>query len=202
MEVYNHGSDLQARRDGTARRGSSNASGIPTSRTSQRGNALCSSPSFRRSESPRLRVTIRLGAFSVRAAARPPGFAEHGPAPLARIASRLSPMRSIQVFQTGRLRLRGNRSGRPEGFRRLRFPLLEAQALEWAGEKKAAVAIFRRCGAAHDIKRLERALESGDRAAAFDHAQDGGEAPRVRLSETSHLVSRAIRRIRRSKDRV
>ncbi len=43
-----------------------------------------------------------------------------------------------------------------EGFRRLRFPLFEAQALEIAGDTAAAIEVFRRCGAAHDVRRLER----------------------------------------------
>lgn len=42
------------------------------------------------------------------------------------------------------------------GFRRLRFPLLEAAALETAGEPEAALAIYGRCGAAYDVRRLER----------------------------------------------
>lgn len=42
------------------------------------------------------------------------------------------------------------------GFRRLRFPLLEAQALELAGDVAAAVAVYEACGAAHDVRRLTR----------------------------------------------
>jgi DNA-binding CsgD family transcriptional regulator/tetratricopeptide (TPR) repeat protein len=41
-----------------------------------------------------------------------------------------------------------------EGFRRLRLPLLEAAALEVAGETQAALALYRRCGAAYDVSRL------------------------------------------------
>ncbi|MGA8535669.1 MAG: AAA family ATPase [Candidatus Tumulicola sp.] len=41
-----------------------------------------------------------------------------------------------------------------DGFRRLRMPLLEAQALELAGEFEAALALFRRCGATYDVRRL------------------------------------------------
>lgn len=44
-----------------------------------------------------------------------------------------------------------------EGFARLGFPFFEAQAREAAGELAAAVALFRRCGAAFDVRRLERA---------------------------------------------
>ncbi|MBD5636004.1 MAG: hypothetical protein IAI49_16165, partial [Candidatus Eremiobacteraeota bacterium] len=40
------------------------------------------------------------------------------------------------------------------GFRRLRLPLLEAAALEVAGETDAALALYRRCGAAYDLRRL------------------------------------------------
>lgn len=43
-----------------------------------------------------------------------------------------------------------------EGFGRLGFPLFEAQAREAAGEVAAALALFRRCGAAYDVRRLER----------------------------------------------
>jgi DNA-binding NarL/FixJ family response regulator len=42
-----------------------------------------------------------------------------------------------------------------EGFRRLRFPLLEAAARELAGEAEAALTLFRRCGATYDVRRLE-----------------------------------------------
>jgi DNA-binding CsgD family transcriptional regulator len=41
------------------------------------------------------------------------------------------------------------------GFRRFRAPLLEAQALELAGEVAAAVVLYRRCGATYDVRRLE-----------------------------------------------
>ena len=41
-----------------------------------------------------------------------------------------------------------------DGFHRLRLPLLEAQALEVAGDVDAAVLLFRRCGAAYDVRRL------------------------------------------------
>jgi|SRR5579862_2152414 len=44
-----------------------------------------------------------------------------------------------------------------EGFARLRFPLFEAQAHEAAGEVDAAIALYRRCGAVYDVRRLERA---------------------------------------------
>jgi DNA-binding CsgD family transcriptional regulator len=41
-----------------------------------------------------------------------------------------------------------------EGFRRLRLPLLEAAALEIAGETESALTLFRRCGATFDVRRL------------------------------------------------
>ena len=41
------------------------------------------------------------------------------------------------------------------GFRRLRFPLLEAEALEIAGEPLLALALYRRCGAVYHVRRLE-----------------------------------------------
>jgi DNA-binding CsgD family transcriptional regulator len=44
-----------------------------------------------------------------------------------------------------------------ESFARLGFPLFEAQAREMAGENEAALALFRRCGAAFDVRRFERA---------------------------------------------
>jgi DNA-binding CsgD family transcriptional regulator len=44
-----------------------------------------------------------------------------------------------------------------DGLRRLRFPLLEAAARELAGELEAALAIYRRCGAVYDERRLRGA---------------------------------------------
>ncbi len=41
------------------------------------------------------------------------------------------------------------------GFRRLQLPLLEAQAPEAAGDAEAALTLYRRCGAARDVRRLE-----------------------------------------------
>jgi DNA-binding CsgD family transcriptional regulator len=42
------------------------------------------------------------------------------------------------------------------GFRRVRMPLLEAAALEVAGDDEAALAIYRRHGAVYDVRRLSR----------------------------------------------
>ncbi len=67
------------------------------------------------------------------------------------------------------------------GFRRLRFPLLEAAALETAGEPEAALAIYRRCGAAYDVRRLE-----GERP---DSPQD---APRETAVATIDLSPREL----------
>ena len=43
------------------------------------------------------------------------------------------------------------------GFRRLRTPLLEAAALEAAGDREGALALFRQCGATYHVRRLEPA---------------------------------------------
>ncbi|MEO6991555.1 MAG: AAA family ATPase [Candidatus Baltobacteraceae bacterium] len=45
--------------------------------------------------------------------------------------------------------------GAADGFRRLRFPLLEAAAWEVAGEPGTALSLYRRCGATYDVRRLE-----------------------------------------------
>jgi DNA-binding CsgD family transcriptional regulator len=49
-----------------------------------------------------------------------------------------------------------------EGFRHLRLPLFEAAALEVAGDLDGALALFRRCGAVHEVRRL-----AGDGSAAI-----------------------------------
>jgi DNA-binding CsgD family transcriptional regulator len=59
-----------------------------------------------------------------------------------------------------------------DGFARLRMPLLEAAALEAAGEAASAAALFRRCGALYDVRRIEEAQgavasESIDETAAM-----------------------------------
>jgi DNA-binding CsgD family transcriptional regulator len=46
------------------------------------------------------------------------------------------------------------------GFRRLGTPLLEAAALEVAGDPEAALALYRRCGAAYHVERLTGAIAS------------------------------------------
>jgi DNA-binding CsgD family transcriptional regulator len=53
-----------------------------------------------------------------------------------------------------------------EGFRAIRFPLLEAEALEVAGDPLNALALYERCGAAYDVRRLRppSAAPEGDPA--------------------------------------
>ncbi|HEX4012766.1 MAG TPA: AAA family ATPase [Candidatus Cybelea sp.] len=47
-----------------------------------------------------------------------------------------------------------------EGFRRFRTPLLEASALEVAGDVEGALALYRRCGAIYHANRLDGAAEA------------------------------------------
>jgi DNA-binding CsgD family transcriptional regulator/tetratricopeptide (TPR) repeat protein len=55
----------------------------------------------------------------------------------------------------GRPELAAEPAGRAaEGFRRLGYPLLEAAALELAGDTEAALRLFERCGATYDVRRL------------------------------------------------
>ncbi|MEO7039548.1 MAG: AAA family ATPase [Candidatus Elarobacter sp.] len=65
-----------------------------------------------------------------------------------------------------------------DGFRRLRFPLLEAAALELAGDVEGALLLFRGCGALHDVRRLEG--ERPDERAATSPA----------IAEAAHLSAR------------
>ena len=76
-----------------------------------------------------------------------------------------------------------------KGFRRLRFPLLEAEALELAGEPRAALALYRRCGATYHVRRLE---------AEHWTSSDGGttiadNAPSVLSKREREIASRAAR---------
>jgi DNA-binding CsgD family transcriptional regulator len=76
-----------------------------------------------------------------------------------------------------------------DGFRRLGFPLLEAAALELAGERDAAAAIFSRCGALHDVRRLDRARpERAPAAPEESSANDEGLSSRER--QIALLVAR------------
>jgi DNA-binding NarL/FixJ family response regulator len=88
------------------------------------------------------------------------------------------------------------------GFRRLRLPLLEAQALEIAGDLEKALALFRRCGAAYDVRRLGggctgddavRALSAREReiAALAASGQSNLEIAR-RLSITHKTVEKHL----------
>jgi DNA-binding CsgD family transcriptional regulator len=47
-----------------------------------------------------------------------------------------------------------------DGFGRLRIPLLEAAARETAGDRDGALALYRRCGATYDVRRLTATAES------------------------------------------
>lgn len=59
------------------------------------------------------------------------------------------------------------------GFRRLGMPLLEAAALEIAGDAQAALALYRRCGAAFDMRRLGSS-DVSSLAVESEDAGDGG----------------------------
>lgn len=47
-----------------------------------------------------------------------------------------------------------------QGFERLRWPLHHAQALELTGDFEAAMAVYRRCGAAAEVLRIERRMQA------------------------------------------
>jgi DNA-binding NarL/FixJ family response regulator len=74
-----------------------------------------------------------------------------------------------------------------EGFRRLRTPLLEAAALETAGESEAASALFRRCGANYDVRRLERVIPG--RAGATPADTEPPSQLSARESEIAQLAA-------------
>ena len=72
-----------------------------------------------------------------------------------------------------------------DGFARLGFPLLEALAREITGDRTAALALYRRCGAAHDVRRLDDTIpEPAEPASAGPAAGDltglAGLSPRER----------------------
>ncbi|HEY1883005.1 MAG TPA: AAA family ATPase [Candidatus Cybelea sp.] len=69
--------------------------------------------------------------------------------------------------------------GAAEGFRRFRTPLLEAAALEVAGDAEGALSLYRHCGAAYHVHRLEGT--AADKVSAFDSTG---------TTETSALSSR------------
>ena len=77
-----------------------------------------------------------------------------------------------------------------DGFRRLRFPLLEAAAREAAGELDAALAIYRRCGAAYHVRRI-----AGSRNAAHDAAPRGANGRATAgLSQREHEIAVLVAR--------
>lgn len=76
-----------------------------------------------------------------------------------------------------------------EGFRRLRYPLLEADALELAGEPLSALALYRRCGATYHVRRLEGEIPAAQRAGD----NDVDNAPSVLSKREREIASRAAR---------
>ncbi len=88
----------------------------------------------------------RARAYLVRAASGPSETVEH-PA--------LALFDGLVALREGRVEAaREPALAAAEGFRRLRAPLLEAAALEAAGDRHGALALFRRCGATYDVRRL------------------------------------------------
>ena len=75
-----------------------------------------------------------------------------------------------------------------EGFRRLRLPLLEAEALEVAGEPEAALALYRRCGAAYHVRRLETETAIGP-----ESAPKNGQAMTTLSEREREIALRAAR---------
>jgi predicted ATPase/DNA-binding CsgD family transcriptional regulator len=78
-------------------------------------------------------------------------------------------------------------------FGRLRFPLLEAEALELAGDLAAASAVYERCGAAHDVRRLSPVSANGPRIAPADDVRlDGVAGLSEREREVAALVAAGL----------
>lgn len=73
------------------------------------------------------------------------------------------------------------------GFRRLGLPLLEAAALELAGATGEALALYRRCGARHDVARLGGALPPARSPA---RRRTGGSALSSREREIARSAAR------------
>jgi len=73
------------------------------------------------------------------------------------------------------------------GFHRLGLPLQEAAALELAGEPAAALALYRRCGARHDVRRL-----GGDPDALDAFVPPNGRAE-ILSSREREIAARAAR---------
>jgi DNA-binding CsgD family transcriptional regulator len=75
-----------------------------------------------------------------------------------------------------------------DGFRRLRLPLLEAAALELAGDLDAALILYRRCGALYEVRRLGGAAESA--AVPLPDGLDAGTPLSGREREIALLAAR------------
>jgi DNA-binding CsgD family transcriptional regulator len=80
-----------------------------------------------------------------------------------------------------------------EGFRRLRTPLLEADARELAGDVDGALSLYRRCGAAYHVRRLEHlAGASAPHMAPVAHTTPAGQTTPVHHTmPASHAASSA-----------
>ena len=104
----------------------------------------------------------RYGVFADRARART--YLERAAAGKMELPERpaLALFDAIECRREGRLEDAASHArSAADGFRRLRLPLFEAQALEEAGDLDAALTLFRRCGAAYDVTRLEGARSGG-----------------------------------------
>lgn len=76
-----------------------------------------------------------------------------------------------------------------EGFQRFRTPLLEAAALELAGNTGAAIALYRKCGANYHVHRLERSA-ADDAPALGAHEECAMPALSSREREIALLAAR------------
>jgi DNA-binding CsgD family transcriptional regulator len=76
------------------------------------------------------------------------------------------------------------------GFARLRMPLLEAEAREVAGETEAALALYERCGAAYDVRRLAGA--ASHEASSFATADGAAVSLSPREREIASLANRGL----------
>jgi len=75
------------------------------------------------------------------------------------------------------------------GFARLRFPLFEAEALEVAGDIASALAVFRSCGAAYHVRRLESGSTLG-REASSPRNPEAAESLSPREREIAVLAAK------------
>lgn len=75
-----------------------------------------------------------------------------------------------------------------DGFARLRMPLLEAAARETAGDLAAALALYRRCGAAYDVARLA----GGREPAAFRSPAGEAMTLSTRERDVAALAARGL----------